>query len=74
MAPLKRTTTMSYVVLYPHPSISAKDRLTLLTIPQGAGGVERLDGLARVYPGLSADLEKATLWKASRTSMAQLPP
>jgi len=67
-------TTKFYVVIYPHPEVPRGRHILRLGLDPEAGGDTVLERLCNTYPNLRDDLEDATLWKASYSTVVQLPP
>ena len=68
-------TTKFYVVVHPHPEVSPRYRTLPLELDSGAYGFTALQRLHDTYPDQRDDLnlKNVTLWKASHSTMAQLP-
>jgi len=67
-------TTKFYIVSYPHPEVSPGYRTLPLELDPGAFGFTVLQQLRDIHPDQRDDLNlNATLWKASRSTMAQIP-
>jgi len=67
-------TTTTYTVAYPHPGVPSEERIKLFRPASGAGGDTLIELLCDHYPDHRDDLKGATLWKASRSTVVQLPP
>jgi len=69
------TTETCYIVAYPHPKVLRQTRILPF---EGEGGkflgAALHKDICDAYPDLRDDLRLATLWKASRSTMAQLSP
>ena len=63
-----------YNVAYPHPSVPEGKRVRRIKLDSEASGETLFELVRSKYPEHSSDLESATLWKASRSTVAQLPP
>ena len=63
-----------YSVAYLHPSVSEDSRIERIKLDSEASGEILCELLKSIYKEQSSDLERATLWKASRLVVAQLPP
>jgi len=66
-------TTTTYIVAYPHPEVSRHKLIKRLRCGSDDDGDTLIDRLCDIYPGHRDDLKEATLWKVSRSIMAQLP-
>ena len=66
--------TSTYIVAYPHPTIPPRKRVQPLKLDLDARGEDLLMLLKDKFPDHRDDLEDATLWKAGRSTVAQLPP
>ena len=63
-----------YIVVYPHPSVPKGERIRRIKLDSEARGETLCELLKSKYPEHSSDLRSATLWKASRSTVARLPP
>jgi len=68
------TTHAYYLVAYPHPTVLPTRRIKRLKLDSDAVGTELLGLLRDSYPDHSGDLDNVTLWKVSRSTVAQSPP
>jgi hypothetical protein len=68
------TTYPYYIVAYPNPTIPPRERVEPLKLDTVATGKTLRGLLMDVYPDFYDDLKHAALWKASLSTMAQLPP
>lgn len=66
--------TATYLVAYPHPHIPQVNRILPCEVTSGTRGTQLIKQLIADYPEYSEDLKSATLWKASRPLVVQLPP
>jgi len=67
-------TTTTYTVAYPHPEISPEERIELFRLDSDDDGDTLVERLCGHYLDHRDDLKDATLWKASRSTVVQLPP
>ena len=68
------STTNEYIFAYPHPSISPGKRIIPCKVDSGECGADILEQLIVAHPDRRDDLKDATLWQASLSSVARLPP
>ena len=64
-------TTKFYIVIYPHPGVPPRHRIERLEIGSEVDGKGLLGKLCDIYPDQHDDLKDGTLWKASRSTVAQ---
>ena len=67
-------TTKFYIIVLPHPEVPPRRRILRFRLESEAGGDTVLERLCDTYPDQRDDLKDATLWKVSRSTVAQLPP
>lgn len=68
------TTTITYVVAHPHPEVPPEKRVRPFRADSAFYGTTLLERLGDAYLNHRGDLEDGTLWKASRPTVAKLPP
>ena len=66
--------TVTYVVAYPHPEVPPEKRIRPFRANSAFHGTTLLERLGDLYLNHRGNLEDATLWKASRPTVAKLPP
>jgi len=68
------TTHAHYLVAYPHYTIPPRKRIKRLGLDSDAVGTELLRLLRDAHPDHAVDLDNATFWKVSRSTVARFPP
>lgn len=73
--PIMTTEDTHYLVAYPHPSISPPgERIQRFELASNTDGKALLGMIRDAFPNHSSDLKHGTLWKVSRSPVAQLLP